>query len=159
MKHFFKYGSGYINLDDNDLYLTGSGNWQEARGLQEKGSKTIGANNRRIGRMKGFVCTVYGCIVLALLQMVDNNLISISAIALLGILAYYLLEYFKTDFGVRYRIPLIKISSIEKHEKGLKIIFMNVNGEPDFEIVNNVDPAGIEILISLEVLKHDMITE
>ncbi|MEL1242911.1 hypothetical protein AAEO56_01445 [Flavobacterium sp. DGU11] len=159
MKHYFKYAAGYINLDSESIYLTNSGNWQEARGLQEKGKATIAANNYRILKMKGFIFTLYIIIVETLFDMVSNFQVYMVLVIGLGILAYYILQYFKSDFGVCYKIPLAKISTIEKHERGLKINFMNAYGEPDFEIVDKVDAAGIKTLTSLKTIGCNLETE
>lgn len=155
MKHYFKYDAGYINLDTENLYLTSSGNWQEARGLKEKSPATKAANNFRITRMKFFVFIVFGAITIALFTMLKNAKLSISLTVGLGVLAYYLFKSFKSDFGKRYKIPLNKIEKIEGYEKGLKIIFLNERNEQDFEIVDNVDPIGIEIMINFKIIQYD----
>lgn len=154
MKHYFKYGSGYVNIDDENLYLTNSGNWQEARELKEKSTATITENEIRIGKMKGFVYKVFGVIAIFIYYMVENKTISISIFIGLGVLAYHVLQYFKSDFGKRYKIPLVKIETVEKYNKGLKIIFRNENNEPDFEIIDNVEVKGFQILTNLNIISE-----
>ena len=36
MKEYFKYANGYININDENLFLTHSGNWSETSTLVEK---------------------------------------------------------------------------------------------------------------------------
>ena len=36
-KSHFKYAYGYINVDEDNVYFTSTGNWQETKGLKEKG--------------------------------------------------------------------------------------------------------------------------
>lgn len=151
MKHYFKYSNGYINIDDKSLYLTSSGNWQEARELIEKGKTSIKKNNARINYMKGFVYTVFAISIFLLLFMVENNKISITLSAGLILLVYYVNNYFKVEFGVRYKIPLTKIDSIEPYENdSIKISFRNAENEPDSEIVNGVEEKGIAFLLGLK---------
>lgn len=157
MKHYFKYDAGYINLDTDNLYLTSSGNWQEARGLKEKSPATKAANNFRITRMKFFVFIVFGAITIALFTMLKNAKLSISLTVGMGVLAYYLFKSFKSDFGKRYKIPLSKIEKIEEYEKGLKITFRNEKNESDFEIIDNVDPVGIEMLKNFKIIIFDSV--
>lgn len=154
MKHYFKYGSGYVNIDEENLYLTNSGNWQETRELKEKSRATIAENDRRIGKMKGFVYTVFGAIAVLIYSMVENKTISISIFIGMGVLAYQVLQYFKSDFGSRYKIPLAKIEAVERHDKGLKIIFRNENNEPDFEKIDNVEAGGFQVLTELNFISE-----
>ena len=151
MKYFFKYKSGYINIDDENLYLTNSGNWQEARELNEKNRASIKKNNRRINNQKAFVYVVVTIIIILLFFMVKNNKVSISLSLGLIALAYYINNYFKREFGVKYKIPLAKIESIEHYENnGLKINFKNANNESDTETVYEVDEKGLVFLLGLK---------
>ena len=151
MKHYFKYNNGYTNIDQENLYLTNSGNWQEARELIEKGKSSIKKNNARINYMKGFVYTVFAIVIFLLFFMVENNKISITLSAGLILLAYYINNYFKGEFGVRYKIPLAKIDTIEPYESdALKISFKNAENEADSEIVYGVEEKGRVFLLGLK---------
>ena len=154
MKHYFKYGAGYININDQNLFLTSSGNWQETHVLEEKSRATIAKNERRINRMKGFVYVVFGGAGIGIYKILNNKEVSIGIIVGLVAMAYYVLQYYKSDFGKRYKIPLSKIERIEKHDReGLKINFRNVNNEPDFEVIENVEPKGFKIMEELNLLR------
>jgi hypothetical protein len=153
MKEYFKYGSGYINIDDGYLYLTNSGNWQEARELKEKSTATIKNNNRRISNINGFLYTLITIFAFLVYFMIDTKKISISLIALLACAGFYTVQYFKSDLGYCYKIPLSKIDTIEKYGNGLKISFRNEANSPDFEILKNVEQATIEFLTHLHLTK------
>jgi len=151
MKLYYKYDSGYLNIDSENLYITSSGNWQEARGLSEKNSTSVNANNLRITKMKGFVYTVFGAIASFIIAMVEKNkMVSIGVLVGLAALAYYVLNYFKGEFGKQYKIPLKKIERIEPYANGLRISFLNGENKPDFELIDNVDPVGIKMLTNLK---------
>lgn len=154
MKHYFQYSSGYVNIDAENLFLTNSGNWQETRELEEKSKATIAQNEGRINKMQGFVYAVFGGIGLFLWQMIDDKKVSIGIIIALCALAYKVFEYFKSDFGKRYKIPLAKIHSIDNYDKdGLKIYFLNAANEDDFEIIEKVEDKGVKILGNFNLLK------
>lgn len=154
MKQYFKYSSGYVNIDAENLFLTNSGNWQETRELGEKSKATIAQNEGRINKMQGFVYAVFGGIGLFLWQMIEDKKVSIGIIIALCALAYKVFEYFKSDFGKRYKIPLAKIHSIDNYDKdGLKIYFLNAANEDDFEIIEKVEDKGFKILGNLNLLK------
>ena len=157
MKHYFKYASGYINIDSENLFMTNSGNWQETHELQEKSNKTAASNNGRVFRMKAYVYTSFGLIGIFIAGLFTRNtdptIGTFIVLGLLGILAYFLFEYFKRDFGKRYKIPLAKITAIEPYEKGLRLHFLNAAGQPDMEVLDNVEPKGFELLRQLELLQ------
>ncbi len=154
MKYYFKYGSGYVNIDDKNLFLTNSGNWQETRDLEEKSEKTVIQNNSRIAKMQGFVYTVFGTIGIFIWDTLDNKKVSAGIIIILLALAYKVLIYFKSDFGKRYKIPLAKIESIEEYNnETIKFNFLNANNEPDFEIIDKVESNGFKILYDLKLLE------
>ena len=153
MKHYFKYDSGYVNINDENLFLTSSGNWQETHDLEEKSRATIAQNERRINRMKSFVYVVFGGAGIGIYKILNNKEASIGITVVLIAMAYYVLQYYKSDFGKRYKIPLGKIEGIERHERqGLKINFRNVNNEPDFEVIENVDPKGFNIMEEIKLI-------
>jgi hypothetical protein len=102
------------------------------------------------------VYSVLGAVGCFFLFRFEDEKIAIGGFVLLAALAWRLFKYFKSDFGNQYKIPLVKISAIDKYEKGLKINFLNAANEPDFEIVNNVDAVGIGILTQLKIIKYDL---
>lgn len=146
MKEYYKYANGYININDENLYLTNSGNWQETHDLQEKNPKSKRQNASRIAGNNFFIILVLCAFTVLLYFGITKNMLFLG----LPVAAYFVINYFKSEQGKRYKIPLAKIERIEKFEKGLKIIFRNGNDQHDFEIVDKVDPKGIEALIGLK---------
>ena len=147
MKHFFKYASGYINVDEHNLYLTNSGNWQEALGLNEKSSATIKQNSRRLGWNNIFINGVLVASAVIVLFMIENQILSIGLVVGMAIALYKVNTTFGQESGKRYKIPLSKIVGVDKFEDGLKIEFLNESGAADYEIVHKVDPKGIAFLM------------
>lgn len=152
MKHYFKYASGYINIDDENLYMTNSGNWQETHGLHEKSTATIKQNRMRVINMKAFVYSFFGGVLSFALFMISYKVVSVVLMLVMGAGAYYLFEYFKHDFGNRYKIPLSKIEGIEEYQDGLKLRFRNATGDPDVEIVPGVTAETIGIMTNLGLI-------
>lgn len=154
MKHYFKYGAGYVNIDTENLFLTNSGNWQETRELEEKSPKTKRQNSFRIGRMNLFLYVVFGVISIVIFKMMASDAPATKLIFGLPVLAYFVNNYFKNELGKRYKIPLTKIQTVERYDNnGLKINFLNSTNEPDFEIIEKVEPKGFEVLTGLSLLE------
>lgn len=153
MKHYFKYAAGYINIDSENLFMTNSGNWQETHDLEEKSKSSARSNSFRTARMKGYVFSAFGMIGVFFFGFADDaGEISppmLIGFGLLGLLAYFLFQYFKRDFGNRYKIPLKKITAIEPYEKGLRLRFLNAAGNTDTEVLDDVEPKGFEVLSKL----------
>ena len=151
MKEYFKYKYGYINVDNENLYLTNSGNWQEARETEEKSRANESENTGRIIRMKSFVFIVMGAICIFLVKSLDNPKIRIGIIAITLFLGYRVYQVFSKEFGSRYRIPLQKITKISAQGTvDLRIDFLNANNEPDFEIIEEPEFRGRDFLLELK---------
>lgn len=149
MKHYFKYGNGYINIDDENLYLTNSGNWLETKDLIEKSKVSRQYNLKRISEKQNYWFTFY-IMLMGFFGFSTETKLWLPIAVISGLLLFLLFNYFKRDFGFQYKIPLSKIEAIELYEKNaLKISFKNLTNEPDFEIIKNVEEKGIEFLISL----------
>lgn len=154
MKHYFKYSSGYVNIDADNLFLTNSGNWQETRELEEKSNATKRQNSLRIARMNIFVYVVFGIIGFIIYKTLSGNKPYFKLIFGLPVVAYFVNNYFKSETGKRYKIPLSKIKSVENYNMdGLKIYFLNAANEDDFEIIEHIENKGFKILEDLNLLK------
>lgn len=149
MKHHFKYASGYINIDEENLYLTSSGNWQETQTLLEKSSNSQAANRRRITGNSIFLYGVLGTACVVIVVMVGKDRLKFGLLLLLFFGLYKLNQYFKREMGNRYKIPLSKIDAAEQHGDGLKISFRNADNQPDHEIVRGIKDEDREMVIKL----------
>jgi len=153
MKHYFKYSSGYLNIDAENLFLTNSGNWQETRDLNEKDKQSKRKNSLRIVRLNLFIYITFGIIAFIMYKSITRDKPIFNAIFGLPIAAYFVNRYFAIELGNRYKIPLFKIQSIGKYDSdGIKINFLNAANEPDFEIIEKVEAKGNEVLGQLGLL-------
>ena len=162
-KQYFKYGTGYVNIDSENLYLTNSGNWQEALELKEKSPKTKRQNNSRIAGNNLFLFIVFGGLTLGAFYMLnkasDFNILDFSTVGatvkrlgLLAAIGFVIYKYFAPELGKRYRIPMSKIESVEYWERGVRINFRNEANEPDRENIDDVETKGFDILQKLNLL-------
>lgn len=55
MKHFFKYKFGYINIDEETLYLTKTGNWQEVKDI-------VARNDNKEGKKPSILAQIFSYI-------------------------------------------------------------------------------------------------
>ena len=148
MKEYFKYANGYVNINDENLFLTNSGNWSETHDLLEKSPKSIRKNNFKANKIYlyyFFVFILIGFGVFDILRDIKNRTFPFGII-LLGLAG---LTYMKRETGKRYKIPISKIISFDVSNDTVKIIFKNASGVNDFEEIFKVETKGLAILEEL----------
>ncbi|MGH2664439.1 hypothetical protein [Flavobacterium sp.] len=144
MKEYFKYDSGYVNINDENLFLTNSGNWSETAAIEEKSSKTIRKNTVKGLKFYAFILVLL-CLVALSVARAKSGSIPIGLI----LLVFAAFIYMKREVGSKYKIPLSKIKNIEINGSEVKIIFLNSNNVEDFEIIHKVENKGLSILTDL----------
>ena len=145
MKEYFKYANGFVNLNNENLFLTNSGNWSETLNLLEKSPKSIRKNNIKSYKIYIYLFIV-ACLIVLVLTKAKSGSIPFGLI-LLGLGTY---SYLKRETGKQYKIPISKIKSIIINENEVTIFFYNSNGIEDFEILAKVDNKGLDILSHLK---------
>lgn len=148
MKDFFKYKFGYININDENIFLTSSGNWSETHGLKE-----IDAHKQNKIKKMGIYSFLFVAVV-ALLFLVLNGMvkgrISLLLIVLVPFGLYSAYKYLSTELGLQFRIPLSKISDIEIDVSNVDLLFFNSKGNPNHYLVKGIDAKGLEIMTKLK---------
>jgi hypothetical protein len=101
-----------------------------------------------------FIYVTFGVMGFILYKSVSRDKPFFNAIFGLPFAAYYVNRYFTSEMGKRYKIPLLKLQSVEPHgNDGLKINFLNAACQPDFETNEKVEEKGLEIVCNLGLLK------
>lgn len=150
MKEYFKYDNGFVNINDENLFLTNSGNWSETHDLLEKSPKSIRLNNFKSYKVYLFyliVIVMVGFLINNIFKDIQNKSFPFGVI----VLALSAFAYLRSETGKRYKIPLSKIQSITIIDKEAKIVFLNTNGVEDFEIIHKITDKGLSILNSLNL--------
>ena len=101
MKAWFGYNTGFVNIDDNHVYLTNSGNWSEIADLEEKGITTNKKSRRRKKKSSLFmaylVVFIMGVLILNLTR--GRSMVLISGTLALG---YFCLPLYATQSLARF---------------------------------------------------------
>ena len=149
MKEYFKYANGFVNINDENLFLTTTGNWSETINLVEKSAKSIKQNNFKLNKMHIYyflAILLIGFISFDIFKDVKTSTFPFGII----LLALAGFAYLKREKGNRYKIPISKIKTIEFNSNSAKIIFLNINNTLDFEEITGVDSKGLIILSKFE---------
>ena len=149
-KTWFQYEFGFVNIDEENLYLTNTGNWSEIIGLEEKSKKTGGPNT-----FGSFATIMFLIVVVGLLGFLFfRNIITpgISIVGLIGIpfFGYKFYEYIKSDIGVKFKIPWSKISKITVTKQEVKLEFLNGDGVSGTEFLSNVSQKGLDLIENIK---------
>ena len=125
----FELERGYLNIDSEGLYLSPSGNWQEARATPER-------SRRNRTRRTAFV--LFGLLLIgsrALLEFIHMDGMHANSLALgLGIAGAGLLvlvHRFRHDLAPAFRIPFAKVRVLEAVGDRLTLHFVNADGRED----------------------------
>lgn len=155
MRHYFKYYNGFINVDENNLYLTKSGNWKEVEEIAEKNILSIENNSSQNLYRYTFYWILYTIIIVIFFKFFSLKFWIFLAIKLA--IAQFLLTYFyRRDFAKSGIIPLYHVLAIEKvNKKDIKISFRNINNEQITEVLKNVDSKGIDYLTGMVSLSEN----
>lgn len=144
MKEYFKYANGYVNINDENLFLTNSGNWSETHDLLEKSPKSIRKNDFKSLKIYSLPFIIV-CLGLLLYSKLDNVFIPFAFSG--SCFGAYL--YLIRETGKRYKIPISKIISFNISNDTVKIVFKNANDVDDFEEIFKVEKKGLSILEEL----------
>jgi hypothetical protein len=141
MRHYFRYKGGYINIDDENIYLTTTGNWQEISGLKEQ------KKNSYQKQLKFLLWGMY-LVFICICVFRQSYLMLIIVTALLGV---------NNLFGKTpaYKIPLAKVTSLERNNSAVILKFNNEADETVKVKLKNVPEADYQILAEhLQVIER-----
>ena len=151
MKHFFKYKFGYINIDEENLYLTKTGNWQEVKDIIARNNKNKEDKKpNTIFQIFSYILVLFNIAVFLYTLVYTPEYIITTLITVL-VLDSITFIFRRRDFGKQCIIPLNCITAIEilKNNK-VKINYTKNGNNPDYVTLKRVEEKGIEFLKNLK---------
>lgn len=149
MKMYFRYDRGYVNVDEENIYLNNTGNWADAKKAGEKSRRTNRKNRWRIFRVRMLIYLLYLLAVLAFMRALDSQVGSLTGLLMILALAVKVYRSFVSETGKRIKIPIRKIQYIEEQEGTFVICFRDADGELETEAVSGAEPHGQHALENL----------
>ena len=150
MQEWFKYEYGYVNIDDEHLYLTNSGNWSETINLREKSRAVNSRNENKTMRMVAFLVVVYGFFGYMIVNSMINGRVGITLLILTVGGGYKMYDYIRHGIGAKFKIPLVKISGFTVLGNTVEIEFTDGEGNIDQYKLHKVEEKGLGIIHSLQ---------
>lgn len=149
MKEWFKYEFGFVNIDDNNIYLTNTGNWSEIHSLEEKSMRLDRKNDTKGSMMIGFILVFLALFGFLIFKNLMSGKVGFFLIAIVALGGYKLYDYLKTEIGAQFKIPKSKITEIKIGKESAEILFLNADEKSDSYKLLRIDKKGIEILTEL----------
>ena len=146
-RSYFKHEQGYINVMEDRLCFTRSGNWQEAEQTTERTGRTTAVHTSRV--IVGVLLVLLGGAALGLMKggRFSEGVSFPLTIGLMGFGCYKLYSALRTDFGPSFCIPFSKIRSVEGTAQGVAITFVNGAWKDD-RIAVVAPPEAVEGILS-----------
>lgn len=147
MKEWFTHQKGYVNIDDQWIYLTSTGNWSETKKLEERSRARKGGQNTRGKRIKiGFVLVATTLVIFTLAGLINQSFVpSIFGVGTVVSLWIYL----QREMGPTFKINRERILKIEFDDNYVTLIFKNRIGERHEITLDLVEEKGCDLLYNL----------
>lgn len=141
MKLWFKYKYGFINIKDDCIYLTSSGNWSETNHLLEKGIQK--QNHIRKLRIQFFLIIIALSVETYIILKLENNLLSFISIGstVMGLALVY--KYLKPELGDTFKLPIEKIKKIEIDSNSVTLTFTDGKQQENTQLIHQPEQKGL----------------
>ena len=151
MKEWLKHKHGYLNIDENNLYFTKTGNWSEIPDLKEQNSeefKTADQNSKI--KLISFVGVIGSAFLWIFLSGIGNGNFTILQILATIVTAYLVYNYLIPEHGAAFLIPYNKIQKIEFEDDNATVHFLDYDGTNATYRLMTLDLDGIHLINRIE---------
>lgn len=128
-RRYFELERGYLNIDENGLAFTRSGNWQHATEAPERSK--LQRPRRQVSQVIGSLLILVGGILSGLFESQHAEVSIPLAVGLIGLGIYRFYRIFRHDMAPEFRIPFRNLRSVEAKEGRLTVFFVNGDLEED----------------------------
>ncbi|MBL8002516.1 MAG: hypothetical protein JNL05_11185 [Flavobacteriales bacterium] len=141
-RRHFELERGYLNIDADGLYLTRSGNWQEALSAPER---TV---RRKASRG---LYLLFGAVLIGIRALFELSHLGpatankvMFGLGLAGAGLLFTLQRFRHDLAPTYRIPFSKVRSLEGGEGRITVHLINGDHREE-QVVIEAPPAAVDL--------------
>jgi fatty acid desaturase len=149
---WLKHNTGFLNVDEDNIFVTRTGNWSETAGLKEKNHKGFKRKNR-VSKFTTvcFLTLVAVGVIWLMTAGVMNGKLGVFSIISLPVFYFTVHQYIITGYSAAYLIPISKITHMEVGLKSITIRYSDCNNDPVSDTFSGIDNVGIEFLDELYV--------
>ena len=149
-REWFAHAHGCVNLDDDTIYFTHSGNWSETQKLKEKTRQVERANHWNQAWTYVFIGLALLFFVFLMVGQYLNGTWSFTLFLLAIGLGVKLYAYMKNELGPTFKIPIAKIKKITLQDKQCTLWFVTGESKEAQQELKGVEAKGIQLLTALQ---------
>lgn len=146
MREWFKYSQGYVNIDDDSVYFTKTGNWSEVGGLEEKNAENFKQQDQS-SKIK--VISYFSIVAIIFLFGLYAGGVTLTVVIIMVAVAIAAYKYMIPEFGASFKIPKSKIEKVTVENEEIQISFVDQDGDHSQKTLRKVDTNSREILLQL----------
>jgi hypothetical protein len=159
MKEWFSHKDGYVNIDEENVYLSRTGVWSEVRLLPERSKQSKRIDN--YNKFKTYLFMTLAILSLASITVIIGKrfftskfwneftfaeLFKATAFTVLPLLGIYFIRgYFAKETGPECKIPRSNIQkiAIDAHNKTIRMFVVDANGKEEEIVLSDVEEKGL----------------
>lgn len=128
MTAWFQYEYGFINIDDEYLYFTNTGNGSEIRAIKEKSGGTSKRVDNNAPKAFLFLFLLFCGLTYLLFILLSATILMLGAMIPCFILCYKVYQYMRNELGPSFLIPQANIQAIILEEDHAHIQYLDHKG-------------------------------
>ena len=151
-RSYHKHAHGFINLMDDRVCFTRSGNWQEAEQAPERTAGKTALHGVHVAI--GAALVLGGGLVIGLNESSHFGYSFMLTVGLIGLGCFKLYNELRFDFGPSFHVPFPKVKAIEPTHDGFVLRFLNGALQEDFIKIGTSPEALQDLQARLEASRR-----
>lgn len=143
MKEWFSYRNGFVNVDEEWIYFTPSGNWSETLNLPERTRKSPNRKRKLSQSLMGFLVLSSAIGITVSVASIRDSSLKYPTMIVGIVLALWL--FTKRENQPHFKISRQLINSFSFGNSGVTISFSNHLGEKHQIVLNGIADKGMAI--------------
>ncbi len=146
MKIWSKHRFGFVNIDDDFVYLTNSGNWSEVQKLKEKHADQPEASKLQSTLMNSLYVSLF-LVLLVFVALKGQVVFAIVIASIFGV--YTLYQSLTRAYRGKYKIPKSKVEKVVVSNDDVHLSFLDAHGNVSEIILRKITDECREALLSI----------
>jgi len=148
LKDWCKHRYGFVNFDDEYMYLTSSGNWSDVDDLGELNEEGFRSKSS-FQRNKTILFLTIIILAGVFLIILKGRSVEISVFIVVAFTIFAVFQYFASNLSLNFKIPYSKIQSIDVREQAADITFTDFNGKEEKHHLQGLNGKGISLFYEI----------
>ena len=152
MKAWCKHKFGFVNVDDQFIYFSSTGNWSNMKDLGEFNEEKNGRSSSAERYKSISYLGVLGILIVWILWMIGLNSLSYASIIGLAWLCYSAYHYMIPGLTGEFKIPHTNITKVEINTSTAVLTFLDFNDVQNVQKISGLDKKGFKLFTEFSAL-------